>query len=223
MHIAAINGDMKLVDFYIDIDRRYVSARNVLGQTPLMFAAMAGRTDVAKRLLDAGASGTTSDLSYASALRYASENGNLEFVELISKNEQMARANPVVFRTAAATAMDLGHEATALYLYSLGTEVDLNYGDPSNKALELMANGWVYASRFIQNKFGVDGSYSDRGFNFLHAAAGYADSVLLEELKDNGASISKETDRGLTPLLIACGVGKSKSHLLAHGERREYL
>ena len=41
VHVAALSGELRLVDFYIDIDRRQVNARNLLGQTPLMFAAMA--------------------------------------------------------------------------------------------------------------------------------------------------------------------------------------
>ena len=80
---AAVNGHTSAVQALVDAGAD-VNTKNVLGFTPLMLAVRSGNADAVKALLKAGADVKA---EYGAALRWASEAGHTEIVELLKKAE----------------------------------------------------------------------------------------------------------------------------------------
>ena len=48
LHVAALNGDIDMVAGLLDKRRFRIESKNIYGQTPLMFAAMAGEDECSR-------------------------------------------------------------------------------------------------------------------------------------------------------------------------------
>lgn len=77
--------------------------------------------------------------------------------------------------------------------------------------MKRLAVGSVDLWRWVVKEHKMDYSYSKDGLNFMHLAAGYADTVLLEELKAGGASITELDSNDISPLFVACGLGNREA------------
>lgn len=88
---AAVGGAMRTLRWLLDRNVA-VDTRDVVGMTPLMFAASRGKFDAAAALLAAGADHSLTSQIKFSAARYARQNGFLETAVLIEDHVRTAEA-----------------------------------------------------------------------------------------------------------------------------------
>jgi ankyrin repeat protein len=227
LHVAALNGDIDMVAGLLDKRRFRIESKNIYGQTPLMFAAMAGRTNVVDLLLEREAKFNVEDKSRRSPLSISADLGHLDIVKLLIPDAASSQSEIPHFDGVLLETFKRGHQDVAIYLGELVLEFNwmMIIGvDSSKYARDFLSNGKTRLFFWIQEQHNIDGSYAtENGINFMHAVAGYADVELLEKLKEGGASVSQAAEGGITPLLIACGVGNRESicWLIDNGGRNE--
>jgi TonB family protein len=211
LRLAAMNGELDELAKLTAENPKALNAKNGDGKTLLMYAALGGRTEVAKYLIVHGSKQFEVDDTGAAALDIAAESGWLEIVRLIASKKPKGSDQRLQYSVAAVNAYSARHQEISIHLLELEAKLKMDKKSAPEKALGLLASECVDLSRWVQEKYNVKGSFSDNGLNFIHAAAAYADTELLEALKADGASLTEKTDQGLTPLLIACGVGNREA------------
>lgn len=207
LRLAALNGDLKGLSERIEKNPKSLKLKDGDEKTLLMYAALGGRTEIAEYLLEQGIDAFEEDKARSGALEIAAESGWLDIVKAIATRKPKGSDEKVQYTIAAVNAYNARHQEIAIHLMGLGASVDLDKKTAPKKMLGLLASECVLLARWVEEEYKVKGSYSDDGTNFIHAAVGYGDVALLESLRAEGASITEETSKGLTPLLIACGLG----------------
>ncbi len=215
LHLAAINGDDALAKLILEDKRSNSDSRNENGQTPLMFAAMAGREKLVERLLDRGAKRYAIDKTGRCALHYAAESGSLDAVRKLVSKAPFFPSERAIFEAVALDTYYKGDQEIAIYLASLTIEDDLklNLGNRTPiDVLDMISNGRVQLAMWLMDKHGLDPGYvNEEGVSYMHAAAIHADVELLERLRNLGVPISITAQNGITPLLVACSVGNREA------------
>lgn len=83
---AAYRGNNTAIIKFLDKYNTAVDAKASFDRTALMYAAMLGKTDTVRLLLEKGANPDEKDNSNGTALMYAAENGEAVVVELLLKS-----------------------------------------------------------------------------------------------------------------------------------------
>lgn len=223
LHIAALNGNLSLVKSLIDEGGAKVDAKTKNGKTPLHFAAQCGRADVVEYLLLNGAKRFAEDEGKNTPIKLAAENGHLDALRLLAPGEAKGSKQKFHYSTALISAIRNDYQSAPIHLLDKGGKIDFKNKEAHKAALSLMRNGKTDLAFWIRDKYKVDPAFSDKGFNFLHAAAGYADVELLQRLKEEGVSVDEKSDSGLTPAVVATGHGNVEAicWLLDNGGRVE--
>jgi uncharacterized protein len=131
LSLAARNGRLSFIDALIagasTSERREIDAPDAHGSTPLLLAAKAGRTDVAKRLIEAGADVGAIDAAGQTALSAAVYADNAEIAALLlshgAKADSVDRSGKGVICYAAAR----GSAQVVAKLIEAGVDVNARY------------------------------------------------------------------------------------------------
>jgi ankyrin repeat protein len=131
LSLAARNGRLSFIEALIagasTSERRQIDAPDAHGATPLLLAAKAGRTDVAKRLIEAGADIGAIDASGQTALSAAVYADNAEIAALLlshgAKADSVDRSGKAVICYAAAR----GSAQVVAKLIEAGVDVNARY------------------------------------------------------------------------------------------------
>lgn len=155
-------------------------ARSIQEMTALMFTSKRNKRSLTRLLLASGADPDARGQDAYTALHYASEQGNLEVAELLLS------ANPRPDQRIA------GSGLTALHIAARDNNIAL---------VELLLNNGH--SPMIADSEGKTPLHAALE-NFTSKASG----EVVQRLIDKGASVNALTNRGITPLMLACITGK---------------
>ncbi len=207
LRLAALNGDVDVLSQMIDENPKLLKYKDKNDRTLMMYAANGGRSNVVEYLIEKGADPFDEDKSMTNVLDIAGEGGWMDIVKVIATGNAKNSKQKLHYSLGALNAYNNGHQEIAMYLMDLGARLNIDKKSAPGSVLALLANERVELARWVQEKYKVKGTYAENGVNFMHAVAGYADAELLEAVKAGGASVTMVSSKGITPLLVACGVG----------------
>ncbi len=207
LRLAAVNGNVDTLSRLIEENPKRLKYKDGKDRTLMMYAASGGRANVVEYLIGKGTDPFAEDKFMVNVLDIAGGNGWLDIVKLIATDKATGSKQRLQYSLGALSAFNKGHQEIAIYLMELGARLNLDKSSASKRVLAMLANERVALARWMQETYKVKGTYSKDGVNFMHAIAGYADVELLESVKAGGASVTQVSSNGITPLLVACGVG----------------
>ncbi len=207
LRIAAVNGDVDTLARMFEANRKAVKYKDGQDRTLMMYAASGGRANVVEYLIEKGADPFAEDKSYLNVLDFAGTGGWFEIVKAVASGKAKGTKQKNHYSFGALGAFNAGHQDIAVYLMEKGAALNVNKRSAPGQVLALLASERVELARWIRDKYDVDGAYAENGINFMHAVAGYADAVLFEEVEAGGASATAVSEKGMTPLMVASGMG----------------
>ncbi|VAH98438.1 unnamed protein product [Triticum turgidum subsp. durum] len=83
LHFAACKGSLEICRFLVEDSGLDVDSASKTGETPMVYAALAGKVQVMRYLLDRGADPAVRDDNGSTPLHYAAEEGHCEAVRLL--------------------------------------------------------------------------------------------------------------------------------------------
>ncbi len=209
-YFEAINtGDIEKVKMYLSNHPNLLEETNEQGFSPLLFAANADQTEIAKYLVKKGANIHFKNAQGYQAIHLAAKNGNIDLVKLliekgVSVNEKVADGTmPINF------AAWSGDFETAVYLEKNGADY---MAIVSNNASLLMwsalgGNTAIY-DRYEEKGVSRDVRDND-GDGPLHwAASGESTQMVKHLVNKKKYDINEKNNKGATPLQIGLEWGK---------------
>ncbi len=200
---AAINGAVTVVRLLLEkgvpVDATYEKAKF----TPLMYAAAAGRLEVASLLLDAGAKVDAGTIQGWTALMDATRKGHANVARLLI--ERGADVNAVAgagergggTSTALHVAAQKGHLGVARMLLDHGAQIDAQLTDGRTPLMEAISNGRTETARLLVTRGArLDLTWTPRKLTALILAAHEGNVGLVELLIAKGAHVNARTASG---------------------------
>ena len=174
------------------------------GATALHWAAHWGATDLAERLLSAGALVDASNELGITPISIACRNGSEAMVDLLLKAKADAKGSEPSGETVLMSCARTGSLGAVEQLLAAGAEPNSFEVDSGQTALMWAAAGghWEIVDLLIGAGADVNASSSGK-FTPLMFAARTGDLKSAELLLDAGAEVNAATEDGLSPLLIA--------------------
>ena len=174
------------------------------GATALHWAAHWGATDLAERLLSAGALVDASNELGITPISIACRNGSEAMVDLLLKAKADAKGSEPSGETVLMSCARTGSLGAVEQLLAAGAELNSVEVDSGQTALMWAAAGghWEIVDLLIGAGADVNASSSGK-FTPLMFAARTGDLKSAELLLDAGAEVNAATEDGLSPLLIA--------------------
>ncbi len=174
------------------------------GATALHWAAHWGATDLAERLLSAGALVDASNELGITPISIACRNGSEAMVDLLLKAKADAKGSEPSGETVLMSCARTGSLGAVEQLLAAGAEPNSFEVDSGQTALMWAAAGghWEIVDLLIGAGADVNASSSGK-FTPLMFAARTGDLKSAELLLDAGAEVNAATEAGLSPLLIA--------------------
>ena len=174
------------------------------GATALHWAAHWGTTDLAERLLSAGALVDVSNELGITPISIACRNGSEAMVDLLLKAKADAKGSEPSGETVLMSCARTGSLGAVEQLLAAGAEPNSVEVDSGQTALMWAAAGghWEIVDLLIGAGADVNASSSGK-FTPLMFAARTGDLKSAELLLDAGAEVNAATEDGLNPLLIA--------------------
>lgn len=174
------------------------------GATALHWAAHWGATDLAERLLSAGALVDASNELGITPISIACRNGSEAMVDLLLKAKADAKGSEPSGETVLMSCARTGSLGAVEQLLAAGAEPNSFEVDSGQTALMWAAAGghWEIVDLLIGAGADVNASSSGK-FTPLMFAARTGDLKSAELLLDAGAEVNVATEDGLSPLLIA--------------------
>ena len=174
------------------------------GATALHWAAHWGATDLAERLLSAGALVDASNELGITPISIACRNGSEAMVDLLLKAKADAKGSEPSGETVLMSCARTGSLGAVEQLLAAGAEPNSAEVDSGQTALMWAAAGghWEIVDLLIGAGADVNASSSGK-FTPLMFAARTGDLKSAELLLDAGAEVNVATEDGLSPLLIA--------------------
>ena len=174
------------------------------GATALHWAAHWGATDLAERLLSAGALVDASNELGITPISIACRNGSEAMVDLLLKAKADAKGSEPSGETVLMSCARTGSLGAVEQLLAAGAEPNSVEVDSGQTALMWAAAGghWEIVDLLIGAGADVNASSSGK-FTPLMFAARTGDLKSAELLLDAGAEVNVATEDGLSPLLIA--------------------
>ena len=174
------------------------------GATALHWAAHWGTTDLAERLLSAGALVDASNELGITPISIACRNGSEAMVNLLLKAKADAKGSEPSGETVLMSCARTGSLGAVEQLLAAGAEPNSFEVDSGQTALMWAAAGghWEIVDLLIGAGADVNASSSGK-FTPLMFAARTGDLKSAELLLDAGAEVNAATEDGLSPLLIA--------------------
>ncbi len=174
------------------------------GATALHWAAHWGTTDLAERLLSAGALVDASNELGITPISIACRNGSEAMVDLLLKAKADAKGSEPSGETVLMSCARTGSLGAVEQLLAAGAEPNSFEVDSGQTALMWAAAGghWEIVDLLIGAGADVNASSSGK-FTPLMFAARTGDLKSAELLLDAGAEVNAATEAGLSPLLIA--------------------
>jgi len=200
---AAKIGDVKRVGELLRENRKLLTARDWLGNTPLIMAVNSGHPAVAELLFKAG---VQPDIHEAAAIGLTER-----VVELLREDASRLDSFSAEGFTPLGLAAHFGHRETTEYLLAQGASASIVslhplqvtplhaalFGRQIDTARLLIEGG-----ADVNTKRGGKG-WPRAGWTALHYAAGYGMIELIELLLARGAGLDTLDDEGRTPLAVA--------------------
>lgn len=225
-HLAAINGNHKILQLLCERDGDVDSKDTEYGRTPLSWSAEKGFGEVVKMLLgNKGVDVNSKSASGLTPLSWAAENGHQKVVQMLLEKDgvdvnRQSRSGQGPLSWAA----EKGHEKVVhMLLQRGGVDVDSKSNNGRTPLSWAAANGHEKVVTMLLAKEGVDvNSTTTTGRTPLSWAAGKGHEKVVQILlaKDGVDVENKDTDYGQTPLSWAAESGREKVvRMLLQNER----
>ncbi|WP_265017735.1 MULTISPECIES: ankyrin repeat domain-containing protein [unclassified Wolbachia] len=200
LYLAAKNGRINLVRYFIDEKRANVHEKTNNGQTPLHSAARNGHKDVVEALLEKGANIHEKDNNGYTPLHLAAYSGHKDVVEALLKKganvdeKQDNGAVPLLF------ASSKGHQDVVEALLKKGANVHEKDNDGCTPLHEAARNGHKDVVEALLEKGANVHEKTNNGRTPLHFTAHYGHKDVVEALLKKGANVHEKDNDGCTPL-----------------------
>ncbi|RYP49442.1 hypothetical protein DL768_004852 [Monosporascus sp. mg162] len=181
----------------------------VEGQTPLLWAARNGYTEIVQLLLDSGAKIGAKDKYGRTPLSWAARNRHKKIVQLLLDSGADADVKDNNSRTLLWRAAENGHKEIVQLLLDGGAKIDVKDNDSRTPLWRAAENGHKEIVQLLLNRganAGIDAKDNDSWPPLLWAARnGHKEIVQL--LLDSGADANVKDNYGQTPLSWAAEKG----------------
>jgi ankyrin repeat protein/L-ascorbate metabolism protein UlaG (beta-lactamase superfamily) len=179
--------------------------RNHQGETSLMMATRAGKTDVAELLLEKGVSvNAFVDGGHATALHTAAQAGSVAVIELLVEHGADVNATGGFGWTPLAWTAMQGHKAATEILIREGADVTAANRHGVTPLMWAFERGHPeIMDLLLENGADVDARDANWGRTILHAAALRGHGDLATMVLDHGAEIDAVDATGTTPIQYA--------------------
>jgi ankyrin repeat protein len=222
LHYAALYGLHAIVKFLVTQNSQDVHSRSFDDAlSPLHLASRQGHEDVARSLLEHGASTTAQDKDGSTPLHLASERGCQEVTRLLLEHGADATAQTKFGPGSTPLHLALLREdndiARLLLEYGADTTVRTKDGStPLHLAMHQEHDG---IARSLLERGADTTAQTKEGWTPLHMASRFGREDLARLLLDHGADTTAQTKDGSTPLHLALQLGREgvARLLLKHG------
>lgn len=207
LHYACANGDLETVKAVLEANKHAVRSDDKNEDSPLSYAAEAGRDDIVSLLLEYKASLSDGWENLNSIPRKAARAGHLDVVKLLVPEKSRSREMAWHRSWAASDALNENYQDIALYLFEAGADITINKEVRGKFALAKARSGYPDMALALFDQFNIEPTYSEEGYNLMHAVSSYGDVDLLKKMETLGMSIRDKTEEGVEPLGFAVGNG----------------
>jgi ankyrin repeat protein len=205
---AIIQRDLSTIERLISRNTQYVNQATKDGKTALMLAAGAGREDLVRALLAAGANVISVNARGGTALMYAVTRGDPKTVAVLLSHGAKINTRAENGWTAVTLAAAKGYEAIVKQLLEAGADVnaaDIYGWTPLMRAVDGDRAGVV---RVLLDDESVRVNASDdQGETALHHAAARGSFEIAQLLIGRRADVHARDSAGRTPAMVATSEG----------------
>lgn len=208
--VQAVSADdtntvRELIAAGVDVNERFGS----LNETALFRAAMWGRIEVAKLLIESGADALATNKWGSTPFHVAAARGHKALAKVLLARGAKFDAPDALGRTPLFMAAKEGSEEAALWLLELGADPNIQPKDSSKTVVYQAAfNGESKLLRALEKRGARLDGIGPEGWTPLHAAVMRGDANSVEALLQAGAAVDQTDKRGLTPLLLGVHQGQ---------------
>jgi ankyrin repeat protein len=202
LHYAAQIGNLEIVEIFINKkEKDIINARNKKKRTALYLASEKGHREIVDFLIRQQADIRCISKNGNSALHYAAKAGQMKVLKLLLEEHKWFVNHPNLNKeTALHMAAKKGQAAAVQYLITRGFNID----EPNINGCSPLALAIKYQHSETINLLKQNGAnINNIGIRALHWAASKNDTVLIERLIENGASVEIRDESGQTPLQYA--------------------
>jgi ankyrin repeat protein len=178
LHIAVKNGDLQMIQYFVEQKQADIEARDRRGYTPLIVAASKGYLELCQYLIEKRANVNARNEHRYTPLFCAAKNGHLRVCQCLVSSGANINSSTRFGLTAFSEAAVKGHVQVCRYLIDQGADFTGKY---------------QYA-------------HGHETLIFLVSAKGHLDICQL--LIDNGIDIHQRNEHGITPLLFCAELKK---------------
>jgi len=220
LHFASTLSDGEIAGILLDHGAEIDVQTTDHGETPLMKAALCGREDVVRLLLERGADITKADKTSCTPLHFAAQSGNTEAIRLLLNRGADTETVEMDFLTPLHIATAAGFVPAIRVLLDYGAQIDSQSSDGHSPLILAAAWGDEEVVPLLLNH-DVDTEKMDNGsWTALHHACQYGHAEVVQILLEHGANIEARTGTSRdTPLIKASRHGNETvvRLLLDHG------
>ncbi len=210
VHFACYRGDVAALKELVSNGASLAAGCDQFGNTPLVAAAMRGRTEMAAYLLDNGADPNETSHNGQSPLAVSMIAGSSDLIELLLARGADAKGVDPFGNNALHRLAYRGSAELARLLVEKGCEIDLVNNEGLTPLLIAAERGNPDLTRYLisagAKMDALDGNFGATALH-LAAAKGYGD--VAELLIEKGASLNVEDRFGNTPLHYAARHGNA--------------
>ena len=218
--LAITKRDLPAIERLLSQDKRNVNLAAPDGKTALMLAAGAGRADLARALLAAGADVNAANARGGTALMFAATQGDSETVAALLSHGAAVNARAENGWTAMTLAAATGQAAVVRQLLAAGADANIAdiYGwTPLMRAVD--SDRFEVIRVLLQNRSVRVNARDDQGETALHHAAAMGSLEIARLLIKHGADPRSKDAAGRTPASVAAVQGHAKLADFLEGRR----
>ena len=187
--------------------RKLADKKDILGRTPLRYAAWSGHEAVVRLLFDHGAEVDAQDEDETTALMAAADSGHEAVVRLLLDRGADVDAQDKNGRTALMWAANSGHEAVVRLLLDRGVDVDAQDKNGRTALMWAADSGHEAVVRLLLDRGAEVDAQDQGGITALMGAAWLGHVAVVRLLLNRGAEVDAQDQEGVTALMGAARSG----------------
>lgn len=223
-HYLAANGFADELAAVVLQNKKSPKTADKMNKLPLSFAAVAGRSECARVLLEARSPRLDGWESLNVIAREAAMNGHREVVSILANGEK-DRNLKWERSWALASASNSYHADIVEDLIGLGASVSIAKDKKAGSLFSIFSKGYPELAFLLLDHYKFKPKQVEfGGANLFHAVAGYADVELLETIRGFGIEMLAKSEKGAFPLDVAIAFGNVPGicWFLENGGRPDY-
>jgi len=200
IHTAVENGDLEQVRNLLTQDPELLNLQNDLGLTPFNQAALSGKLEIMKMLVDMGADMNLGDNENSQPIHNAAVGGQIPVLEFLLVQGVDIDARDDFGMTPFLFSCSYSQLETARFLLDNGADIKAININEWPAVLYAVIGGNVDLTRMLIERGADLNQKTTNGITPLFSAASYGRDEIFQLLVDNGVKYDIRNEEGQTPL-----------------------